>query len=307
MNRMNLNALKIFVTVVEHGSFVGASRTLNLPSSNISRAVTQLEQQLQCQLLIRSTRQLRLTEFGEILFASAKPLIDGMHNAQSQLAAMQNTLVGQLSITIPNEAGPLLLGKLLIEFALKHPDLQIKIQTNFLGLENLHNNADLALFFHRGEVSDSTMIIRKVCSFESIIVASPDLLQSIKIPKNIQQLLQVPCITTSTILNQKPWLFCNAKGGYDVVNVSGRFCADSGMLAKEAALKGLGFAILAKQACQHELDHQQLIAIELDQQPAALDLLLAYPSRKYASASVRVFIEALMNHCKYGVNPQFHQ
>lgn len=54
------------MAVVEHSSFVGASRTLNIPSSNISRAVTQLEQQLQCQLLIRSTRQLRLTEFGEI-------------------------------------------------------------------------------------------------------------------------------------------------------------------------------------------------------------------------------------------------
>lgn len=301
---MNLNALKIFVAVVEHGSFVGASRTLNIPSSNISRAVTQLEQQLQCQLLIRSTRQLRLTEFGEILFASAKPLINGVNEAQSQLAAMQNTLVGQLSVSIPNESGPMLLGEVLIAFALKHPDLQIKIQTNFLGLENLHNNADIALFFHRGEVSDSTMIVRKVHSFESIVVASPELLKTIQAPKNTQQLSQVPCITTSTILNQKPWLFCNSQGGYDVVNVSGRFCVDSGMLAKEAALKGLGFAILAKQACQNELDHQQLIAIDLDQQPAALDLLLAYPSRKYASASVRVLIESLMNHCKYDVNPQ---
>lgn len=300
---MNLNALKIFVAVVDHGSFVGASRTLNVPSSNISRAITQLEQQLQCQLLIRSTRQLRLTEFGHVLFASAKPLINGMNDAQSQLAAMQNTLVGQLSISIPNESGPLLLGELLIAFALKHPDLQIKIQTNFLGLENLHNHSDLALFFHRGEVSDSSMIVRKVCSFQSIVVASPELLKTIKAPKTIQQLLQVPCITTSTALNQKPWLFCNPQGGYDVVNISGRFCVDSGMLAKEAALKGLGFAILAKKACQNELDQQKLITIELDQQPAALDLLLAYPSRKYASASVRVLIEMLMNHCKYDVNP----
>ncbi|WP_077927177.1 LysR family transcriptional regulator [Wohlfahrtiimonas populi] len=80
---MNLNALKIFVAVVERGSFIGASRTLNIPSSNISRAVTQLEQQLQYQLLVRSTRQLRLTEFGDVLFTSAKPLINGMNEAQS--------------------------------------------------------------------------------------------------------------------------------------------------------------------------------------------------------------------------------
>lgn len=293
---MDLNALKIFIYVVEQGSFIQAARQLNMPASNVSRAVTQLEKSLHCQLLIRSTRSLRMTEFGEYLFETAHPLIKEMENAELQLGKMQEELIGSLNIAIPSESGPLLLGDALILFAKKNPNLRLNIQTNLLGLDNLQNNTDLTLFFHRGELADSSMIVRKIRSFESIVVASPSLLKQHKMPKQIDHLTKLPCITTSSALNRKPWCFNNTKGGFDTLNISNHFSADSGLLAAKAAIAGIGFAILTKDMCQNEIQDNHLIPIQLDQQPAALDLLLAYPHQKHLSPAVRVCIDLLIQY-----------
>ena len=293
---MDLNALRIFVYVVEQGSFVQASKALDMPASNVSRAVTQLEKQLNCQLLIRTTRSLRMTEFGELLFSTAQPLISNLEATKLQLSNMQDELQGALNIVIPSESGPLLLGDVLTQFASNHPQLQLNIQTNFLGLENLQNSIDLALFFHRGDLSDSTMVVRKIRSFESIIVASPALLKHVKMPQKITHLTTLPCITTSSALNRKPWCFNNAEGGFDFISGQNTFSVDSGLLAAKAAIAGLGFAILTKEMCQKEIEQKRLIPIKLDQQPAALELLLAYPQQKHLSPAVRVLIDAIMHY-----------
>lgn len=293
---MDLNALKIFVYVVEQGSFIQASKALNMPASNVSRAVTQLEKQLNCQLLIRTTRSLRMTEFGELLFSNAAPLITTIESTQSELSKMQGTLKGSLNIAIPSESGPLLLGDILTTFANDHPQLKLNIETNFLGLNNLQNSIDLALFFHRGGLTDSTMVVRKIRSFESTVVAAPALLDHHKVPKKIAHLTKLPCITTSSALNQKPWCFNNAEGGFDFINVHNAFSVDSGLLAAKAALAGLGFAILTKEMCQTEIDQNLLIPITLDQQPAALELLLAYPQQKHLSPAIRVLIDTIIQY-----------
>lgn len=293
---MDLNALKIFVYVVEQGSFIQAAKALNMPASNVSRAVTQLEKQLNCQLLIRTTRSLRMTEFGELLFSNAAPLITTVESTQSELSKMQGILKGSLNIAIPSESGPLLLGDILTTFADDHPQLKLNIETNFLGLDNLQNSIDLALFFHRGDLVDSTMIVRKIRSFESIIVAAPALLKKHPIPKKIEHLTKLPCITTSNALNKRPWCFNNIDGGFDFINVHNAFSVDSGLLAAKAAMAGLGFAILTKGMCQKEIEQKQLVPIILDQQPAALELLLAYPQQKHLSPATRVMIDTLTQH-----------
>lgn len=265
-----------------------------MPTSNVSRAVTQLEKQLNCQLLIRTTRSLRLTEYGELIFNKGMPLVKEVENATLELGEMKNELTGTLNIAIPSESGPILLGEILIAFAAKHPQLQLNIHTNLLGSTNLQDNIDLTLFFHRGDQLDSTMITRKIRSFESIVVASPKLLTKIKSPKRISQLTKLPCITTSSALNKKPWCFITPQGGYEHLTISGNFCADSGLLAAKAAVSGLGFTILTKEMCQDAIDDGRLASIALPQKPAALELLLAYPQQKHLSPATRVFIDTLL-------------
>lgn len=123
---IDLNALKIFIYVVEAGSFTRAAKALEMPTSNVSRAVTQLEKQLNCQLLIRTTRSLRLTEYGELLFNKGMPLVKEVENAALELGEMKNELTGTLNIAIPSESGPILLGEILIAFAAKHPPITVK-------------------------------------------------------------------------------------------------------------------------------------------------------------------------------------
>ncbi len=293
---MDLNALKVFVQVVTEGSFVGAAKALNLPSSNVSRAVARLEHQLQCLLLVRHTRRLRLTEPGRLLYADAQALLMRLLQTEAQLGLAQNELVGTLRLSVPSESGAQLVGTVLAHFASTHPRLNLSIQTSLAGLEILHDDVDLALLFQRGQLADSSVVVRPLASFASVVVAAPALLDRVGQPKTLAQLGRMPCITTLSALDGLPWQFVNQAGGIDTLNVTSRYRVNGGGLAMAAALGGVGFAILAADACAEALASGQLVALSLPQQPAALTLLAAYPSRDYVTPALRQLLDVLVAH-----------
>ncbi|YAY76769.1 LysR family transcriptional regulator [Klebsiella pneumoniae] len=79
---LDFNALKIFIAVVERDSFVGASKALEMPTSNVSRCISQLEDKLNLQLIERSTRHMKLTQAGHLLYTRAKPLLEALEQTK---------------------------------------------------------------------------------------------------------------------------------------------------------------------------------------------------------------------------------
>ena len=120
----DLNTVRVFVAVVDEQSFSGAARLLALPSSNVSRHVASLERNLGVRLLERSTRHLRMTEAGTLLYARAKPLLDTLLSTEEELGAVQRELKGPLRMCIPTEA-PRLLAPILAEFCSLHPGIEL--------------------------------------------------------------------------------------------------------------------------------------------------------------------------------------
>ncbi len=169
-NKLDLNTLRVFVAVVDEGSFAGAARTLALPSSNVSRYVAQLENSLGVRLLERSTRRLRMTEAGKLLHQRAKPMLDAVNQTAAELSCQQGPLRGVLKLCLPAELGPALLGAVVAEFAGLHPGVEIDCNTSLAGLEALRDDVDLAIIVHRGELDDSTLIVRALLSVPSVVV-----------------------------------------------------------------------------------------------------------------------------------------
>jgi len=287
----DLNTLKVFIAVVERESFVGASKILEMPTSNVSRCISQLEEKLDLQLIERSTRHMKLTQAGHLLYTRAKPLLEALEQTETELTLRQIQLKGPLRICIPNEIGPALLGSVIADFACQYPDLEISCVTNLSGFESLRDDLDLAVIITRGQLDNSDYIARQLVTIPCTIVAAPSVIQRYGTPTHIQQFEELPCITTVTALKGAPWQFVNKKGEFETIKVKGHYRVNSGEMAGQAAVAGVGFAILSKQACQPYISDGRLIEIEFEQSAAPLHLFAIYSNRRYLPAKTRAIID----------------
>ncbi|KFX19165.1 LysR family transcriptional regulator [Pectobacterium betavasculorum] len=288
---LDFNTLKVFTAVVERESFVGASKVLEMPASNVSRCISQLEEKLNLQLIERSTRHMKLTQAGHLLYTRAKPLLEALEQTETELTLRQMQLKGPLRICIPNEIGPALLGSVVADFACQYPDLEISCVTNLSGFESLRDDLDLAIIITRGQMDDSDYIARHLVTIPCTIVAAPSVIQRYGTPSHIQQFEELPCITTVSALKGAPWQFVNTKGGFEIIKVKGHYRVNSGEMAGRAAVSGVGFAILSKQACQPYIDDGRLIEVEFEQSVAPLQLFAIYSDRRYLPAKTRSLID----------------
>lgn len=288
---MELNALKIFIAVVENSSFVGASKTLQIPTSNVSRSISQLEEALNLQLIERSTRHMKLTQSGQLLYTRVKPLLESLEQTEAELTSQQIQLKGPLRICIPNEAGPKLLGTAIADFACQHPEIMISCITNLSGLESLREDLDMAIIIHRGKMDDCDYIASHLTTIPCTVVGSPSLIQKWGLPNHTSQLKTLPCITTVSALKGMPWQFTRTGSEFSTIQVNEHYRVNSGELALKAAIAGVGFAILAKVSCQEFIDDGSLVEIELELPATPLQLFAVYANRQYLPAKTRVFID----------------
>lgn len=288
---LDFNTLKVFIAVVEKESFVGASRVLEMPTSNVSRCISQLEDKLNLQLIERSTRHMKLTQAGHLLYNRAKPILEALEQTETELTLRQMQLKGPLRICIPNEIGPVLLGSIVADFACQHPDLEISCVTNLSGFESVRDDLDLAIIVTRGQMDDSDYIARHLVTIPCTIVAAPSVIQRYGTPSHIQHFEELPCITTVSALKGAPWQFVNKKGGFETIKVKGHYRVNSGEMAGRAAVAGVGFAILSKQACQPYINDGRLIELNFEQYPAPLQLFALYSDRRYLPAKTRALID----------------
>ncbi|EXE75255.1 LysR family transcriptional regulator [Acinetobacter nosocomialis] len=288
---LDFNTLKVFIAVVEKESFVGASKLLEMPTSNVSRCISQLEEKLDLQLIERSTRHMKLTQAGQLLYTRAKPLLEALEQTETELTLRQMQLKGPLRICIPNEIGPALLGSVIAEFACQYPDLEISCVTNLSGFESLRDDLDLAIIISRGQMDNSDYIARHLVTIPCTIVAAPSLIQRYGTPTRIEQFEELPCITTVSALKGAPWQFVNKKGEFEAIKVKGHYRVNSGEMAGQAAVAGIGFAILSKQTCQPYFSDGRLVEIEFEQKAAPLQLFALYSNRRYLPAKTRALID----------------
>lgn len=284
--------LRSFYQVCKFGSFNKAADYLGLPSSNISRHIAQLEESLSIRLFERTTRRVSITEHGQQLYESTYPLFAALDSALEESGNHARALRGNLRLLMPDLPD---LAKVVTDFACLHPNIAISCDTRLQPDLSSLDSFDLVLSFNRGQLKDSGWVARKVASWPSVVVASPGWMAKHPPPATISELKDYPCITSLSAIGGKPWIFKQA-GKEVTCHVPSRFKVNSGAMAKAAALKGMGLAILAEVVCRAELENGSLMCIALDASPADLELFAAYSSRKHVPRRVRTFLDFLGQH-----------
>lgn len=286
LERIELQWLISFQAVYKKLSFKLASEQLQLPTSNVSRHVALLEKQMKLRLFERTTRKIHPTAAGKQLYQSIVPLMQAMEVALEEVSLKGESLSGSLKIIMPDLP---FLAEAVTDFCVNHPQIHLSCDTQLNPSEGLLEGFDLILRFGRGLLEDSGWVAKEVIRWPSCVVASPQLLKHHILPNSLDELSKGPCITTLSILQGMPWRFKHNQ----TIHVQSSCKVNSGNLAKAAALKGLGFAILPLHACQTSLQNGSLIKVELDSEPEDLVLYALYSGKKYPLEKVKVFLDAL--------------
>lgn len=286
IEKIEIQWLLSFQAVYEKLSFKLAAEQLQLPTSNISRHVALLEQQLNLRLLERTTRKMIPTTSGKQFYQSISPLTQAMNDTLEEVSLYGNSLAGHLKIILPDLP---FMAEIIADFCLEYPRIQLSCDTQLNPKEGLLDGFDLVLSFGRGRLEDSGWVAKEILRWPSSVVAAPELLQKHPLPRSLDDLSKVPCITTLSVLQGMPWRFKKKQ----TIQVQSSYKVNSGNIAKAGALKGLGFAILPTHACQTEIDNGFLINIELNSEPEDLVLYAFYSGKIYPLDKVKVFLEHL--------------
>ncbi len=295
IEEIEIQWLRSFHAVYTCNSFKQAAEMLGLPTSNVSRHVVQLEEKMGTRLLQRTTRRMSPTEAGHQLFASTSPLMTALNDALEDISQHSQMVAGQLKILMPDLPE---LAEILVTFSQAYPQVSICCETSLNPKEDLLDGFDLVLSFHRGALDDSGWVAKEVSRWASCIVGSPDLIARCGVPATVNELRQMPCITSLTALNGMPWIFKGSKGRSQTIPVTSSFKANSGNIATKAALAGLGFAILAEVGCRGALEAGQLEKITLEAEPEDLVLYAFYAGRKHLPHKIHAFLTHLDSHLK---------
>lgn len=171
MTLRNLNHLATFAALAETGSFAGAARRLRMPTSTVSEHVAALERALGQQLVIRTTRQNRLTEAGQVLAQGAARMVVGLAETLAGVEALMARPTGTLRISLPFAFAADILGPAVGRFAALYPGIRLDIHVSNQVEDLIAGGFDLAVRI--GPLDDSRLMRRSLGSMAQHLVASP--------------------------------------------------------------------------------------------------------------------------------------
>ncbi len=281
----NIRALRAFVEVARAGSFVQAAERLNCSTSTASRLVRELEVQLGQTLLLRTTRSLTLSSFGERKFAECQRIVDAVDSLHHVAEGESRRLQGDLKITATAAYTKQRLIPLLPEFLERHPDLRIHWQLNDERVDLSKQGVDMAIRI--ANLRDSGMVARRLGKVQIWLVAAPAFLARYGEPQSPQEIATLPCSVCTVPSFRNRWPLDPE------VCVDGPVWADCGEVSREAAIAGLGVAYLPDFMVEDAIQRGDLVRLFPRQPSATVELAILYPGRNQITAAASAFGEYL--------------
>ncbi len=283
--------IETFVAVVDLGSFSAAAERLGTAKSAVSRRVAQLEGRLGARLLNRTTRRLSLTDAGRALHERAKRILSDLEEAEGEVAHAEAALRGRLKVATPLSFGLLHLGPALEDFLIQHPELEVELDLNDRQVDLVSEGFDLALRI--GQLTDSSLIARRISTVRRVTVASPDYLARHGTPQHPGELDRHHGLRYTNVPRQDAWSYVDAQGRPVRPRVPDRLAANNGELLADAAERGLGIAVQPTFMVHEALREGRLRAVLTDWTLAEQGMYLVYPPGRFLSQRVRAFSDHL--------------
>ena len=285
MDRLDCD--RMFVTVIETGSFAAAAARLRLSSGQASKMIARLEADLGVQLLKRTTRALAPTEVGQAYYLRVKELLAGYEALEAEIHNDAGAPQGLLRITAPMTFGTMQLVPVLNDFARRFEGVALDVSFSDRVVNVVDEGFDLAIRI--GPAQDSSLIARRLCECRLLTLAAPDYLAAMGEPRHPSELAAHRLILDGNLREAGHWQF---KGGLRVA-VEGRLRYMNGEACLEAAAAGLGIAWLPSFIAGEALRQGRLRHILADFEPAPYPAHAIYPPARHLAGKVRALVDHL--------------
>ena len=293
--------MRVFVAVVDTGSFVRAADALSLSKTAVSRLVGELEARLGARLMHRTTRKLSLTPEGEVFHERCRQLLDGLTEAEAELTAHAGEAIGRLRINVPVTFGLLHLAPLWPAFMAMHPKVELDITLSDRVVDLVDEGYDLAVRIAR--LQPSSLVSRTLSSTRLVLCASPEYLRRQGTPQHPSDLAQHAVIAYTLLSMGERWEFEGPDGPVSVT-VAPHMRTNSGDTCCAAALQHQGFVLQPTFLVGPHLASGALVEVLPQYRSIELGVFAVYPSRKHLTPKVRVLIDFLVDAFRMRAWPQ---
>lgn len=286
---MQIEDLRIFITVIKAGNFTAAAEQLLLSKQYVSRRMAALEDSLGARLLIRNTRKLSVTESGLIFSQHAQKILDDIQEAEQAVSERRLELQGSFRISIPMSFGMSYLSPLIAEFLRQHPSVQFQVELGDRYVDMIGEGFDIAIRI--GSLADSTLVARRLGVLKRVICCSPQYIERAGLPLLPEDLLQHACLRYGRE-GQNGWELLQ-DGKRKLLDVHGPIVSNNGEVLRDAAVAGLGLTLLPEFIVGEAIKAGSLVSVLEDFQPEPLALSAVYPQHRQRSDVNRTFLDFL--------------
>jgi DNA-binding transcriptional LysR family regulator len=294
---MDIEALRLFIEIAQRGSFAAVARDRDLDPSSVSRIVAGLEAALGARLFQRTTRAMSLTQAGELFLARLVPVLEELGRAQDEITSLRADPVGSLRLTASVAFGQACLVPLLPSFREAFPRLQLELLLSDSNLDLVAERIDLAIRLAPSYRADVVGV--KLFATRYRVVASPADLARHGVPEAPAAIGRRDCLLFTLPEFRTRWLF-RRDGVTEEVPVRGNLVISNALALRQAALAGLGPALLADWLVDGDLASGALIDLFPGHEVTATSFdtaaWLLYPSRDHLPRKVRSAIDFLRAH-----------
>jgi DNA-binding transcriptional LysR family regulator len=289
---LDIAQLRSFARIADLGSVSGAARSLGLPKSSVSRALSRLEETLRTALIERSTRHLRLTDAGRLLHRHAQRILDDVSEAENAVGSLIGRPSGTLRVSVgfTFAAGPL--APMLPAFLASYPDMRVVLTVDNRPVDLLTEEVDVSIRI--GPLRDSELIARKLGTIELWPCASPAYLAAHGTPKTVDDLLKHSLIAHTD--RRIPWRIRTPSGAMREIDTEPRTVIPEPAVTRVMLLGDAGIGWLPDFNARDCISNGTLVRVLPDHGVDVVDVHALYPSHRSLSAKVRVFIDALATH-----------
>lgn len=285
-----LGPMRTFVRVVEAGSFTAVAAEQRTTQPTISRQVAALEEHLGARLLTRTTRALTLTDDGRAFYEHALRALEAVGEAENAVGRRQAKPTGTLRLAVPVVLGRLHIVPRLPRFLARYPEVAIDLAMGDGFVDLVEQGIDLAI--RVGEITDQSLVVRKIGMVRRLTVASPAYLAAKGTPRTPDDLAGHDCIVYTRLATGNRWHFESSDGPRSVT-VAGRYRVDNSEAVREGVIAGLGVAVIPGFAFAGEVERREVRVLLEAYEPKPLPLTAVYPSRRFLPPRVRAMIEFL--------------
>lgn len=255
-----LRAMELFLSVSRTGSFTETGRLFGVSSTSVSRMITDFEDYLDVKLLLRSTRQVILTEAGVEYAKSLEEIIWSINEAQSNASAMSKAPSGLLRVHSRMMFGLGLLAPMLKDFGALYPDITVELLLGEAKVDLRRQNIDID--FRIVPPAEAGLKRKRLFSSQRWLVASPDYLSKAPPLQNCKQIRNHDCLVYLLAGQSHIWRF-RGEGETELqeIEVKPRHTSNSGMALLSMACAGQGIALLDDYTVADEIARGRLVQL----------------------------------------------